>query len=213
MPTQESNFPYVFINCPYDKRYWQFLDAICFTLQMCGFMPRSALEFTDSSTARMAKIFQLIGTCKFSIHELSRVELDSSTELPRFNMPFELGVFLGAKQFGDEAHRHKTCVVLESDEHRYRAFLSDMAGYDIQFHKGDLGHLMTCVRNYLRGIDAEDREAVPIPGASEIILKYAEYRRDLPETARNLQTADGDLHFLDRRYVIFQWLRGAQARQ
>ena len=46
----------------------------------------------------------LISASPRSIHDLSRVELGEN-ELPRFNMPFELGMALGAKRFGGPAHR------------------------------------------------------------------------------------------------------------
>ena len=42
------------------------------------------------------KICQLILESPYGIHDLSRIELDPSTQLPRFNMALELGLFLGA---------------------------------------------------------------------------------------------------------------------
>jgi hypothetical protein len=56
---------------------------------------------------------------QFGIHDVSRVELDESNKLPRFNMPLELGLFLGAKSFSDEARqKKKRCLILDSDPHR-----------------------------------------------------------------------------------------------
>lgn len=85
----------VFINCPFDKKYQPFEDLIIFTIMDCGFKPRSAKESSASSN-RILKIQQIIRECHFAVHDISRTELDKETGLPRFNMPFELGLFLGA---------------------------------------------------------------------------------------------------------------------
>ena len=71
------------------------------------FTPRSALELDDGSVVRIEKILNIIGDCKFAVHDLSRTELDPTTQLPRFNMPLELGIFLGAKRFGDAEQNKK----------------------------------------------------------------------------------------------------------
>jgi len=46
------------------------------------------------------KLYGLIEACRYGIHDLSRTELDKSHQLPRFNMPLELGIFLGARRYG-----------------------------------------------------------------------------------------------------------------
>src|SRR5688572_15103800 len=90
----------VFINCPFDDDYWPMLEAIVFTVLACGFRPRSALEELDSGTVRLNKIERIIRACKYGIHDLCRVEPGAQTKLPRFNMPFELGLDIAAKAFG-----------------------------------------------------------------------------------------------------------------
>jgi hypothetical protein len=90
----------VFINCPFDREYWPTFEAVVFTVLACGFTPRCALEEIDSGAVRLTKIQRLIGGSRFGIHELSRVELTAVNNLPRFNMPFELGLDIGAKTFG-----------------------------------------------------------------------------------------------------------------
>jgi hypothetical protein len=42
----------------------------------------------------------MIAECDFSIHDISRVELDDHSRLPRFNMPLELGADLGLRLQG-----------------------------------------------------------------------------------------------------------------
>jgi hypothetical protein len=45
----------------------------------------------------------MIGECDYGIHDLSRVEVDAGG-IPRFNMPMELGLHLGARLFGSGRH-------------------------------------------------------------------------------------------------------------
>ena|SRR6266446_7894154 len=76
----------VFVNCPFDSDYKQQFNALIFTIYDCGFYPRCALEAVDSGQLRFQKICQLILKSPYGIHDLSRIELDPSTQLPRFNM-------------------------------------------------------------------------------------------------------------------------------
>jgi hypothetical protein len=105
----------VFINCPFDDRYRPLFHAAVFAVVDCGFVPRCALEVDDGSEVRINKVCDLIGECRFGIHDLSRTELDSRSKLPRFNMPLELGLFIGAKRFGGASHRRKSCLILDMD--------------------------------------------------------------------------------------------------
>ena len=93
----------VFINCPFDRAYEPTLHAIVFAIIQCGYTVRCALETIDTGQTRIDKILKLIGECRFGVHDLSRVQRDEPNNLPRFNMPFELGLFLAARHFGDTA--------------------------------------------------------------------------------------------------------------
>jgi hypothetical protein len=111
----------VFINCPFDRKYRALLRAILFAVHDCGFRARSALEVEDSGEVRVQKILRIISESPFGIHDISRVEPDRSTNLPRFNMPLELGLFLGAKAFGVADQQAKRCIVLDEQPYRYRS--------------------------------------------------------------------------------------------
>jgi hypothetical protein len=89
----------VFINAPFDDKYTPMFEAIIFAVVVCGFRPLCARVRLDSSEIRLNKIMDLIGSSRYSIHDLSRVELDEGSALPRFNMPLELGADLGCKRF------------------------------------------------------------------------------------------------------------------
>ena len=97
----------VFINCPFDPVYKPLFDAMVFAVHDCGFIPRCALEEEDASQVRIDKIYEIIADCRYGIHDISRIELDEPSGFPRFNMPLELGIFLGAKKFGSETQKGK----------------------------------------------------------------------------------------------------------
>ena len=81
----------VFINCPFDADYESLFHAIVFAVIHCGYTVRCALEAEDTGATRIDRIYRLIEECCFGIHDISRIERDAVNNLPRFNMPFELG--------------------------------------------------------------------------------------------------------------------------
>jgi hypothetical protein len=103
----------VFVNCPLDEEYRYLFEAVVFAIQDCGYETRCALEVTDASEVRIDKITRIIGDCRFGVHDISRTDPDSTTILPRFNMPLELGLFLGAKRFGHGQQKSKACLILD----------------------------------------------------------------------------------------------------
>ena len=130
---EEAYVDNVFLNHPLDSEFRPIRDAIVFAVHDCGFIARSALEASDASENRLEKIYRIIEESRFGIHDISRTELNE-TGLPRFNMPFELGLFLACKRFGGGRHRLKSCLVLDRTRYRYQQFLSDLAGADIESH-------------------------------------------------------------------------------
>jgi hypothetical protein len=142
----------VFINCPFDDTYKPLFDAIVFAVYDVGFVARCALEVDDASEVRLAKITRIIERCAYGVHDISSVGLGAGTNLPRFNMPLELGLYLGCKLFGGGAQRKKACLILDSDPYRYRASISDISGQDIHSHKGDPMRAISEVRNWLASV-------------------------------------------------------------
>ena len=193
----------VFINCPFDAEYRPVFDAIVFTIQLTGFRPRSALEASNAATNRLQKIMTIIGQCKYGIHDLSRTELNSRG-LPRFNMPLELGMFLGAKRFGSPKHKLKTCLILDVERYRYQKFISDIAGQDIAAHDGNAEEAIKAVRNRL---SAATSKSVKIPSGSVIARRYAMFRSELPATCERLQLNVDELTFADYVLQVEEWLK------
>ncbi|MBI1963003.1 MAG: hypothetical protein HYS37_06510 [Candidatus Rokubacteria bacterium] len=78
-----------FLNVPYDPRYEKLFVALIAGLCAFGLRPRATLEI-PSPTRRLDRILELLAACRYSFHDLSRVQL--SRGAPRFNMPFEVGL-------------------------------------------------------------------------------------------------------------------------
>lgn len=193
----------VFLNCPFDTEYKPIFDAIVFALYDCGFIARCALEESDSGVVRIEKIIGIIEQCEYGIHDISRVEIDRSTGLPRFNMPFELGLFIGAKEYGSKKQRSKKCLILDSEPYRYKKFISDISGQDIGYHHNQPKFAVECVRNWLKSA-ALIRN---IPGASYIWKRYEKFLTDLPAICRILKIDPKELTFNDYSQTVSEWLR------
>lgn len=191
----------VFINCPFDVAYKPLFDAMVFTVHDCGFIARCALEEEDASQVRIDKIYTIIADCRYGIHDISRTELDENSGFPRFNMPLEFGVFLGAKKFGVAEQKRKKCLVLDKKPYRYQQFISDIAGQDIQSHNNRVETIVRVVRNWLR--TASGRQT--IPGGNIIWERYQTFLQDLPQTAEECQLDVEDLIFNDYLLVIAAW--------
>ena len=157
----------VFINCPFDPKYKPLFDAIVFAIHDAGFSARCGLEVIDSGTTRLTKLLEIIDDCKYGIHDISRTEV-GRTKLPRFNMPFECGLFWGSLAYGGGRNKEKRLLVLDAEAYRYRASLSDIAGQDIQFHNNDPRVAVDKVRSWLNSKSGR----TTIPGGSAIWNHY-----------------------------------------
>ena len=193
----------VFINCPFDSDYKPLFDAIVFAVHDCGFIARCALEAGDASQVRIDKIYNIIADCRYGIHDISRTELDEISCLPRFNMPLELGIFLGAEKVGIEEQERKKCLVMDREKYRYQKFISDIAGQDVQSHNSSPEEVVKVVRDWL--LTASERRT--IPSGSTIWSRYQDFLKDLPQVAENFQLEVEDLIFNDYTFVVAEWLK------
>ena len=192
----------VFLNVPFDAAYRPLFEALVFCVVDCGYEPRCALETSDGSHVRVEKIARIIAACAFGVHDISRTELDKRSRLPRFNMPFELGLFLGAKRFGDPRQKRKSTLILDWERYRYQKYLSDIAGQDIKAHGHKPTNLIGAVRDWLRDADSHRQ----LPASTVIVGRYRKFRRDLPELCRNLRLDPNELTYNDYKWVIGRWL-------
>ena len=194
----------VFVNCPFSREYRPLFQAILFSVYACGFRPRSALEISDSSQNRLSKIESIISESRYGIHDISFMSLDERTKLPRFNMPFELGLFLGAKSFGSGRQRRKLALVFDKGGYRYRVALSDISGQDIALHRGYERLAIREVRNWL---STNHQRAESLPGGEYINNRYRLFCRHLPAASERLKLNVEQLTYADTCRAIEAWLR------
>ena len=197
MPVQ-SYSDNVFLNCPLDQSYKEMFDAIIFTIYDCGFVARCSLEEDASGDVRFSKIENIVGECRYGIHDISRTELDVSNNLPRFNMPLELGLFFGARKFGNKDQRTKKLLILDVDQYRYQQFISDLAGYDIKAHNHLPEQASGAVRDWL--VTASRRTTIPDRGV--IWNDYRDFQERLPSWCRQRRLQRENLVFIEYSYAI-----------
>ena len=192
----------VFLNVPFDSAYRPMFEAMVFAVLDCGFRPRCALEGSDAGHVRVQKIAVIIRDCALGIHDISRTELDKQSRLPRFNMPFELGLFLGAKWFGDEVQHRKNTLILDRERYRFQQFLSDIAGQDIKAHRNEPEPLIKAVRNWVR----DTQPSRPVPSGGVIASRYRKFRKQLPVWCRQQKLQEHELQFNDYTFLTWRWL-------
>ena len=198
----------VFINCPFDADYLPLFEVIVFTIAACGFVPRCSLEESDGSEVRIEKILRLLKASRYAIHDISRVELDAKRKLPRFNMPFELGLDIGCKKFGGPLCSRKRVLILDREAFRYQVFLSDIAGQDIRAHAGNVDTTVTVVRDWLRSVSRR----ASIPGDVFIRTAFAAFAAALPDMCTAGHLNRNALSYPDLLGFVQDWLEGAVRR-
>ena len=199
----------VFINCPFDDAYRPLLRVACFTLLACGYRPRCALDESDSGRIRFDAILDMILSCGLSIHDISRVEIDPKTKLPRFNMALELGADLALRMRGPKSQRTRRMLVLDAEPHRYDQTLSDISGMDIAVHHNRPRAMIKEMRDWLNAAHAAD---APLPGATALAADYELFQGVAPEiTAAFRMDGLDELAHVDFLYVVEQALISIEA--
>lgn len=166
----------VFINIPYDKPFEPLYLAYITALSAMGFLPRATLGI--GGNRRLDRIASLIESCSYSIHDLSRVQLDRNhPRTPRFNMPFELGLAVAWAR----ANRHHKWLVFESVKRRLAKSMSDLDGTDPYIHDGTVRGVM---REVCNAFVSPNQPTVP-----QMMKMYRSLRRGVPKILHNAGTA------------------------
>jgi hypothetical protein len=187
----------VFINCPFDAEYTPMLQAGVYAVYRCGFYPKTALDEDDGTENRLQKIIRMIEVCKYGIHDLSRIE-QTKEGFPRFNMPFELGIFFGAKNLGNKIQKTKNALIFERVKFTYQKYISDLNGIDPKAHNNDPLMVIELISGWLR--TSSGRKT--IPGYSTIKADYAEFSKRLPSVFKKLGFEMIDLPFNAYRTIV-----------
>jgi hypothetical protein len=134
----------VFLNVPYDDEFQELYLAYIVGLHQLGFDPKIASGIPGGER-RLDRILALIQTCRYSIHDLSRVELSAAPPAtPRFNMPLELGLTITWAKLHPKRH---TWFLWESTPRRLQKSMSDLDGTDPYIHRGTVQGVLSELRN------------------------------------------------------------------
>ena len=171
----------VFINCPFDEDYKPILRAIVYAIYRCGFYPQTALDEDDSTELRLLKIIR------------------------KMNMPFELGIFFGAKFFGDNSQQRKNALILERQKYTYQQYISDLSGIDTKAHNNDPITALKRVHSWLN--TASRRKT--IPGEKTLQSRFEEFELVLPDLAAETGYNLENLPFL----ILLDFINESVTRQ
>ena len=164
-PMQDS----VFLNLPYDSKFEPLFLAYIAGVSAFGLHPRTPLEI-PGGTRRLDKIFDQLRGCRYSIHDLSRVQVSrGAPRTPRFNMPFELGLAVAHQKAGGK----HTWFVFEQAAHRLSKSLSDLDGSEVYLHGGKTNSVF---KELLNAFVRADRQ----PTIKEIRAIYRGLRAAIP---------------------------------
>ncbi|MDQ2949757.1 MAG: nucleotide-binding protein [Acidobacteriota bacterium] len=176
MPSFERS---VFLNYPYDKSFEPLLYAIVLTIVSRGFIPRSAREDEGQAELRMTRIARGLMTSKYSIHDLSRYRADASNQLPRFNMPLELGMAVGlyyerrrVTQPNAPRDDEPNWLALVPKNHVHQKYISDLAGFDLGPYDSVWSVIVAVAAWLVQQLDFRK----PSPTANTIHKAYPSYR-------------------------------------
>jgi len=191
----------VFINCPFDEEYQVLFEAMIFIILSCGFIPRSAKESMNSDEIRINKIITLIKESRYAIHDLSRVELNCDSPLPRFNMPLELGIYIGCQRFGSGSHKNKKYLVLDKEPYRYKKFISDISGQDISGHNNDPVTLIEIIRGWISMVSNK-----AIPGSRFHLERYLQFKNELDDRCKAYKWDYDKLTYKEYNTIINEFI-------
>ncbi len=170
----------VFLNVPYDAAFENLLLAYIAAVSAYGFSPRATLEIPFGQR-RLDRILTLIRQSQYSIHDLSRVQLDrKSPRTPRFNMPFELGLTVALEK---TAHPDHSWVVCESVRRRINKSLSDLDGTDPYIHGGTIAGVFREMGNAFVGSSRQ-------PTVTEMSQIYRVLRAQFPSVLKRAGARD-----------------------
>ena len=102
-------------------------------------------------------------------------------DLPRFNMPYELGLDIGSIEYGSRKLKSKKILILESEKYHYLKVISDISGQDISSHDDDPKKLLSRVITWFESIS-------PPIGGYGVTHVWTSYNKCLAEIANILSS-------------------------
>lgn len=136
-----------------------------------------------------------------SLHDLSRVHTKSKKHFARLNMPFELGIDLGCREFhGNQLYRNKKMLVLEAEPFSTQKALSDLSFADCKTHHGSGEELCFALRDWFTELGYSD-----IPPGSVVWDDYNDFWSNLLAHLTELGYKKRDIDRLTTPEYI-QWI-------
>lgn len=152
----------IFINCPFDEhRINHILKPLIFGIMLHGLNPRLALDNSNSGQQRIDKIFDLMKSCKYSIHDLSRLKVKRVSDYARMNMPFELGLDFGLRYSENDKYQNKQFLVIGYKKYEYMRAISDLNAYDIKYHENKVEKVFDCLYHWLSSLESHEEIRKP----------------------------------------------------
>lgn len=135
--TQPVESKGVFINAPFDSGYESLFVTLVGVLVFLKYEPHCVLEVRETGEGRLLRIYELMRTCRISLHDMSRIGAPV-----RFNMPFELGLACSFKLAEPQQYE---VLVFDSKPYRMDRRLSDYKGRDLFIHHGTRDGMITAL--------------------------------------------------------------------
>jgi hypothetical protein len=166
----------VFINIPFDAGHERIYLALIAGLVSFGLNPRSVLQI-PANADRLRRLHDVISSCAFSLHDLCRVQLSRAAgfRVPRFNMPFELGIAVGIA-VADPQQRYQWRT-LEEKPHRLGVSLSDVLGYETAIHGGTVHGTLNALLDIFDSLP--DRPLTELEDLQWVYRQLSRYRGTL----------------------------------
>lgn len=120
---------------------------------------------------------------------------------------------MGCKIVGSTECQTKNHLIMETHQHRYKQFISDLSGRDIAAHGNRVEDVINIVRNWLN--DAiKDTTRYPLPGGDLVYKEYRKFRRNLPMICDEFQLEVRQVteSFNDYSFIVAQFIK-ARAEQ
>jgi hypothetical protein len=92
-------------------------------------------------------------------------------------------------------------LIIESEKFRFKQFISDLSGQDIQAHKDNKDIVIKIIRNWLAG-KTRDK----IPSASIITSEYNHFLLTLPDLCKESLWVQEELTFSEYSNLVVAWL-------
>jgi hypothetical protein len=192
----------VFINFSFETTASKPLfNVVVFTVISYNLVPRTVLEVSDSSSVRLQRLMSIISECHLSIHNISSTSVAGDLH-PRFNVPLELGLFVGAQRFDFGRGRDRYSLLLSDDAFQLRKLISDINGSDVASHSNDPQKALKIVSAWINNMS----KAPSVIDHDVLWNRYKGFSSDLPKICRHLKLSVEELTFPDYYKLVIAWL-------